>query len=383
MHSAAEASERLVMTTNGTGIFYDGLTSDRHEVVVHIAGDAIEVKAPDGALLARWRLEEVYPLATSDQVLRIGVASANVAARVEIRDSALAAALLDRFKRADRSGLTDRATRLKVVAYSLAAIATLVGGAIWGVPLLAERIAPHLPIALEIRLGDAIDAQVRHTLDPSKGKKPFECAGGDAAQATAARSAFKKLVSSLEGAAGLPLPVHALVVRSPEINAITLPGGRVYMFNGLLAKAEMADEVAGVLGHEIGHVAHRDGTKAVLEAAGLSLLFGMLLGDFTGGGAAVVAARTVLQTAYSRVAEAAADDFGARLMYKVGGDPRALGTILLRISDKPGIAPHFLLDHPEAQERADAIAMVGQPSPLRALLTPAEWNALRSICTGE
>jgi Zn-dependent protease with chaperone function len=368
------------MTTNGTGIFYDGLTSDRHEVAVEVAGDVIEVKAPDGAVKAQWRLDEVYPLATSNDVLRIGVASAKVAARLEIHDAALAAALRTRLKRTDRSGLTDGRTRLKVVGYSLAAIATLVGGAIWGVPLLAEQIAPHLPIAWEIQLGNAIDAQLRQTLDTSKGKKPFECAAGDSVHATATRNAFTKLVTALEGAAGLPMPVRALVVRRSEMNAITLPGGRVYVFEGLLTQAKAVDEVAGVLGHELGHVAHRDGTKAVLEAAGLSLLFGMLLGDFTGGSAAVVAARTVLQTAYSRSTEAAADDFGARLMYRVGGDPRALGDILLRISDKPGMSPHFLLDHPEAQERADAIAKIGRPSPSKVLLTPAEWTALKNIC---
>ena len=60
----------------GTGIFYDGLTSDRHKVTVDIAGDAIEVKTPDGSLLVRWRIDEAYPLATSNEVLRIGVASA-------------------------------------------------------------------------------------------------------------------------------------------------------------------------------------------------------------------------------------------------------------------------------------------------------------------
>ena len=135
-----------------------------------------------------------------------------------------------------------------------------------------------------------------------------------------------------------------------------------------------------IIGLVLGHVAHRDGTKAVLEAGGLSLLFGMLLGDFTGGGAAVVAVRHILQTAYSRTAEAAADDFGARLMYRLGGDPNALGAILLRISDGHGKHPHFLLDHPEAQERADAIAKVGKPSPQKALLTPAEWTALKNIC---
>jgi predicted Zn-dependent protease len=95
----------------------------------------------------------------------------------------------------------------------------------------------------------------------------------------------------------------------------------------------------------------------------------------------VFTARRVLQTAYSRSAEAAADDFGARLIYKVGGDPRALGGILLRVSERQGVAPHFLLDHPEAQERADAIAKVGQPAPVKALLSAVEWNALKSMCT--
>jgi predicted Zn-dependent protease len=272
-----------------------------------------------------------------------------------------------------------------VVAYSLAAIATLVGGAIWGVPLLADRIAPHLPIALEMRLGAMIDMEVRQALDTSTGGKPFECGGGDAAQGSAAkamagRAALTKLVGTLEGAATLPLSLRTLVVRRSEVNAITLPGGRIYVFEGLLAKAKSVDEVGGVLGHEIGHVAHRDGTKSVLEAAGLSLLFGMLLGDFTGGSAAVIAARTVLTKSFSRVAEAAADEFSANLMYKVGADPHALGAFLVRISGPDSGAPHFLLDHPEAQVRADTISRVPQPPSLKALLTPPEWEALKSIC---
>jgi len=369
------------MTTTGTGIFYDGLTSDRHEVAVELGGDAVRVSAPGGATLAQWRFTDIAPLTTPAGVLRIGLANAKVAARLEIHDQALAAALLGRTKPADRTGLTDDRTRVKVVAYSLAAIATLIGGAIWGVPLLADRIAPHLPAALEMRLGAAIDMEVRQALDTSTDGKPFECGTGDTARAVAARAAFARLIGALEDAAGLPLPLRAVVVRRADVNAITLPGGRIYVFDGLLTKAESVDEVAGVLGHEIGHVAHRDGTKSVLETAGLSLMFGMLLGDFTGGGAVTIAARTVLQTAYSRTAEAAADDFGANLMYKAGGDPHAVGTILLRISGKPGAAPHFLLDHPQAQERADAVNRIARPSPMKALLTSPEWDALKSICT--
>ena len=81
------------------------------------------------------------------------------------------------------------------------------------------------------------------------------------------------------------------------------------MFEGLIDKSESADELAGVIAHEIGHVAHRDGTRSLLQAAGLSFLFGMLLGDFVGGGAVVIGARAVLQSSYSREVESAADRY--------------------------------------------------------------------------
>ena len=120
---------------------------------------------------------------------------------------------------------------------------------------------------------------------------------------------------------------------------------------GLIAQSRTPDELAGVIAHEIGHVAHRDGTRSILQAAGLSFLFGMLLGDFTGGGVVVIAAQTVMQSAYSRDVESAADRYGVELMTKIGGDGRALGTILERIAGgiEPGMT--ILRDHPATMER--------------------------------
>jgi Zn-dependent protease with chaperone function len=152
------------------------------------------------------------------------------------------------------------------------------------------------------------------------------------------------------------------------------------VFEGLIKSAESVDEVAGVIAHELGHVAHRDGTKSVLQTASTSFLFGMLLGDFTGGGAVVIAAKIVLNSSNSRTTEAAADRFGAEMMSRIGGDPRALGAILVRISGKEGEAPHFLLSHPEASERVAAIDLVAMPEARAALLTPAEWADLKGIC---
>jgi predicted Zn-dependent protease len=367
------------MSTSGAGIFYDGFTSARHAVAVELGPDAVNIHTLDGGILAAWPFAKIAPLATPEGVLRIAEANSNRTARLEIRDAALAAALMSRAKAVGRTGLTDRRTRARVVAWSLAAVVSLLAGGTWGVPFVADRVAPHLPIAVEMHLGKAVDAQVRQALDTGKDDKPFECGAGP--QKEAARAAFDKLVGTLESAAGLPLPLQAAVVRRSEANAIALPGGHVYLFEGLLKKANSVDEVAGVLGHEIGHVAHRDGTKSVLRGGGMSFLFGMLLGDFTGGGAVVVAAKVVLQSSNSREAEAAADDFGASLIGKVGGDPHALGAILERISGSAGQVPHFLLSHPEGKERSAAIEQIARPSIMKPLLTPAEWAALKNICS--
>src|SRR5260370_20293655 len=83
-HSALAASERLIMTTTGTGIFYDGLTSARHEVAVELDGDAVRVSASDGAILAQWRFADISPLATPAGGRRGRLADPNAAGRPQI-----------------------------------------------------------------------------------------------------------------------------------------------------------------------------------------------------------------------------------------------------------------------------------------------------------
>jgi hypothetical protein len=385
MRSAAAPFDWPAMIS-GPATFYDGVVSARRSVTVELMPDAIDIRGPDGCMLAQWRFGEIAPLPAAEGVLRLGRVRGETAARLEIHDEAVAAALLKSIGPADRSGLTNSRTRHRVVLYSTLAIASAVGGAVWGMPPLAEKLASQLPVTLEMRIGAAIDAQVRQALGGNRGNRSFECGTRGAGPATP-RGELDKLVGTLEATADLPLPVNVAVARRPEVNAITLPGGRIYVFSSLIDGATSADELAGVIGHEMGHVAHRDGTKALLRTAGLSFLFGMLLGDFTGGGAVVVAARIVLQSAYSRDAEADADAYGANLMLKLGRDPRALGTFLKRVAGNAGAAPHFLLSHPAAEERAAAIERIAQStpgagSPGAPLLTPAEWTRVRCICDG-
>ena len=365
---------------SGTGIYFDGITSARHQVAVELAPDSLRISGHDGRLRAEWPYNEIEELAAPDSMLRLGRRSSATLERLEIREPALAAEIDVRATHVDRTGSLQRRQRMRVIGWSLGATASLVLVAWFGVPAIAARLAPMLPAAVERKLGDAVDMQVRSMLDPGKKGVTFDC--GTAAAEMPGRAALDKLMRRLEVAAALPIPLRTNVVRKDEANAIALPGGRVYVFQGLIAKAENPDEIAGVIAHEIGHVAHRDGTKAMLEGAGLSFLFGMLLGDFVGGGAVVLAARNVLQSSYSREAEAAADAYSTDLMNKAGGDARALAVILEKTggATEPGVK--ILMDHPDTKARIAAINRMAATRPPLPLLEPHEWAALKKICAG-
>jgi Zn-dependent protease with chaperone function len=359
-----------------TGIYFDGESSARREVAVVLTADAVEIVPLEGRAVARWPYADLVALSSPDGLLRVTSKGSGLA-RLEIRDPALMAAIDERAGGIDRTGAADRRARRKVVAWSLAAVASLALVAVFGIPALVVRLTPLVPFSVEQRLGATIDGQIRAVLGGDTRSKPLQCGAAAGRGATA----LAKLVAPLEMAATIGMPLRIAVLDRPEVNAFALPGGYVYVFHGLIERATSPDEVAGVIAHEIGHVAHRDGTRAVLQAAGLSFLFGTLLGDFGGGTAVVFATRMVLQSSYSRETESAADLYGASLMSRIGGEPRALGTLLLRIAGKPGGIANFLLDHPEAGQRAAAIEKIARPAQPAKLLDESEWQALKTICT--
>jgi Zn-dependent protease with chaperone function len=368
------------MSAPGTGIFFDGVSVARHDVAIDLAPAALRVLSASGNVLAEWPYTEIERVSAPNGVLRLGRKGNEVLARLEIRDAAMMAAIGDHSSGADPGALSEGRERLRVVLWSLAAVASLVLVGMFGIPFLAARATPLIPIVVDRHLGDAVDAQVRSILDTDHAGAKFEC--GVAANESDGRAAFEKLVRRLEVGAGLPIPIQAVVLRRSEANAMALPGGRIYVFRGLIAKAETPDELAGVMAHEIGHVSHRDGTRMTLESAGLSLLFGMLLGDFSGGGAVVIAAKMVLQSAYSREVESAADAYGVSLMSKIGGNARSLGTILARIGGATEPAMKILLDHPETKARVAAINATATELTTAPLLDTADWAAVKRICSG-
>lgn len=368
------------MGQSGPASYFDGKTSARRRVTVELEPTTLVIRAPDGSMIDRWRYQELEQIAAPDGLLRLGRADHDMLARLDIQDPALASIIDELSIPVDRSGVTARRGRRKVVLLGMLAVASVVLFAVFGVPQVATQLTPYVPYSVEERFGAAIEPQVRAMLDPGDKGKSFEC--GAAPSEKPGRAALDAMLARLEAAAGIPMPLKLIVVRKSEANAMALPGGHIYVFEGLIAKAERPDEVAGVIAHEIGHVAHRDGTRSVLQGAGLSFLFGLVLGDFVGGGAVIFAAKTVLQLAYSREVEAAADRYALGVMARAGGDGRALGSILGRIAGaiEPGVK--ILLDHPETRERIAIIDTQAGPAPAAPILSAAEWAALKRICSG-
>ena len=119
-----------------------------------------------------------------------------------------------------------------------------------------------------------------------------------------------------------------MVLASSIPNALALPGGKIYLLNGLLQKAEGPDEIAGVIAHEMGHVAHRDQVRVMIQNGGTSFLIGLLFGDVTGSAAAIFAARSLVDASYSRQAESNADAFAIETMHALGRSPAPMGELL-------------------------------------------------------
>jgi hypothetical protein len=147
-----------------------------HDVVVELAPRTLQVHGVDGRVLAQWPYDELETLSSPDNVMRLGRARDAVLARLEIKDPQLAAAVDDRSLPVDRTGRIERRLRTKVIFWSLAATASLILVAVVGMPLIATKLTPLVPYAIERRVGAAIDAQTRMSLEEgNRSGAPLDC----------------------------------------------------------------------------------------------------------------------------------------------------------------------------------------------------------------
>jgi Zn-dependent protease with chaperone function len=346
-------------------VYFDGLSNRRQLVTIALVNQ-LTIRSDDN--FVSWPYVDIRRVDSSAGILRISCLSAAPLARLEIRDSAAATELVARCGQIDEHQM-DRGAVVRIVGWSLAAAASIIAVVVYAVPLAADHLTPLVPEAMERRLGDAAELQLRTIL------------GNKVCNGAAGQVAFAKLVDALRGPAGLDATVASQVLDTPIPNAFALPGGRFYLLSGLLAKARDPDEIAGVLAHELGHLKHRDNLREVIHNGGSSFLIGLLFGDITGAGAMIFASRTVVSASYSRDAEHDADSFAIGVMHKLGRPTRPMGELMFRVTGKEGDKrPSILASHPLTEDRLERMRAEDLPPSGPPLLSADEWDALKAIC---
>jgi Zn-dependent protease with chaperone function len=302
------------------------------------------------------------------ELLRLRSVTALPLSRVEVADPALQAAIAARCPSLD---LGEARQTWRIVGWSLGAVTSIVLLGVFVVPIVADRLVPFVPQAFERRLGEAVDKQAEAIF------------GGKRCSGAAGQEAFSSLVDKIKRAGGVDIELNAAVLASRTPNAFALPDGGVFLLDGLIQKAEAPDEIAGVLAHELGHVKHRDHLRQLIQTGGTSFLFGLLFGDVSGAGAVVFASRTLLNASYSREAEQNADDFAVDVMHKLGRSPKPMGDLLLRVTGAQANKNYTILaSHPMTEARREAMIKGDRPSTGAELLSPAQWQALKTMCGG-
>jgi predicted Zn-dependent protease len=153
------------------------------------------------------------------------------------------------------------------------------------------------------------------------------------------------------------------VVNSPEINAFALPGGFIYVNRGAIEQADRLDELAGIMGHEVGHVVLRHSVeqmqKAKKDEVGLVMLCTLThICRSLGGQILVGAGAERMHARYSQHDEAQADSEGVVNTVRAGIDPEGLPSFFQKLLDKSATEPSaveaFFSTHPTDQSRVSA-----------------------------
>lgn len=361
-----ESAPPLDSAQTWTGRFHDGITAVRHAVEVRLGIEGLEIRALDDDRT------ELWPYATLTAIDSVQPGEPLVLTRAPEDDARLTLVAPHRYdallRRAPQltAPIGDRVRRGAARLGLWCVIVGAVVGAFWfGWPPLADGLAAGIPQAWQARLGararDALSAHASSCNDP----------GGMAV--------LDRLLLRLAQAMDYPEPVAITVVNLPVVNALALPGNQILLFSRLLDEAQTPEEIAGVLAHELGHLAAHHPMRNLVRQSGLGLLFTALSGMSSLDGLAQLA----LASAYSRQFETEADDRAFATLRAASIGSQGWIDFFTR-HDRPGgnwdHAIAYLSTHPQSAARRSAAERL--PTTGAPVMSAGDWLVLKTICGG-
>lgn len=163
---------------------------------------------------------------------------------------------------------------------------------------------------------------------------------------------IKKRICSANGIADSTVTVH--IVAMDDVNAFALPGRHLVIYSGLIDYCVSADELAGVIAHEIAHMEHDHVMKKMVKEVGLAMVIS-LSGGNSGSEIVRQTVKILSSTAFDREQESEADASGVHYMAKANIDPQASANFLYRLAHEnknSSIQFELLNTHPNSSDRA-------------------------------
>jgi Zn-dependent protease with chaperone function len=280
---------------------------------------------------------------TDDGSLTIFCEEKNFAKELDFQSGGIFADQLQTLKKGQRA--ESRRFGFWVTVSALACALLLTVG-YFGVLSAAKVAMKALPVSVDEKIGNTAfsSMDVGRKLDS---KHP-------------ASELVQQIVDRLKPHAKYPeMKFKVSVVEGSEVNAFALPGGQMVVYTGLIKEAKSAEQIAGVLAHEMSHATLRHGIERIGQSLGVVAAIQLLVGD-VGGLLALGAqvAQTSILTSYSRTAETEADLEGVRMLHEAKIDPQAMADFFDMLKQKMGDLPDavaWISTHPQHETRVQNI----------------------------
>ena len=354
-------------------VYYDGQSAKTRDVMVHVDSGYVTFSGVDTGV-TNWSISGLHAIdpPAPGQPYRL-THDERPGARLVLRDEAFVAALLARNPQL-KGGYTKRDIK-QLLGWTLGGPAVFAGLGYLALYVIPGPIASALPQSWRDRTGAEMEKSMAMNI------KRCSTTDGD-------RAIGRMLANLAEGTPDLPaVSVHVYDI--PIVNAFALNGGHIVVTKKLIDLTEKPEELAGVLAHEIGHVAHKHPETQMVRLAGMEVLSSL----FTSGGGGNMSSNMVFMAAIlkqSREAESEADAYARDVIAKAQIDPNGIKTFfekILKLEKERGEDSSalrglgdILSNHPGTEDRIKEIKPLPPGVVPKPALSDEDWAALKKIC---
>ncbi|MGB0909800.1 MAG: M48 family metallopeptidase [Nitrospirales bacterium] len=369
------------LQTEWPGVYYDGVTATPHRVTIQVRPSSMQIIARSGSQLS-WEYQDVRQTQGKYSGEAVQFERGNgICETLAITDTKILNSLhqiapdqVTHF----HNPIRRRQRLLMTIGAGIASIPLIWAVFTWGIPWISGPITTLIPLAWEEELGEFMVTK----LAPSD----KQCTNPQIADSL--ETILATLSQSMNSN---PYTFQIHVVDNPTVNALAAPGGHILVFRGLLKSTQTAEEMAGVLAHEMQHILHRHGMRLMVQQASMGLLVGALSGDVSGIMTFGLQAAHVLQTlSYNRDKEKQADEQGLDLLLRAGISPQGMldffQTLFAKSREENGTIPKsfskYFTTHPSTDERIQRLQTLIPLNfnPTTSLLPNTNWTEIRERC---